>query len=201
MICKLTVVFVCIVFVVFSSGCRHRNQADSNYKGYKPIDSTLKADTRGILYTVQLKNIGRFGYSLRAIRRKNDSIVSDYAFMVPFDIYHFELGDIDGNGVPDILLGVIKSTHFHPEIQKRLFIYKIDEGRIRPMWMGSRISHEIIDFRFIISGNLPLIRSLEKDNQNSYLVAEYKWKEFGLALVRYISRGLNIKQAYEKYNL
>jgi hypothetical protein len=152
------------------------------------------------LLSVNLKSFGKFGYCIRATRTCAGKLVSDYAFTLKYPIYHFELGDVDRDGKTDILLGVIKTTRFHPEMQKRLFIYKIDEGRIRPMWMGSHINHEIVDFRYIKRPGLSLIRAVEKINNTQYILSEYQWKGFGLSLIRNISGTLEKNTAYAKFN-
>ena len=59
---------------------------------------------------------------------------------LPYPVYQFQTGDVDGDGSIDAMVGVIKKTRFYP-LGKRLFIFKqIDakagvrrqEGRIRP---------------------------------------------------------------------
>ena len=59
---------------------------------------------------------------------------------LPYPVYQFQTGDVDGDGSEDAMVGVIKKTRFYP-LGKRLFIFKqIDakagvrrqEGRIRP---------------------------------------------------------------------
>ena len=165
-----------------------------------PIDSTLTTASGKLFYNVHLKSFGKFGYALQVNISGNNMKPTDYAITIPYPVYHFQLGDIDNDGKPDILLGVIKTTHFHPENIKRLFIYKIDNGRIRPMWLGSKISHEIVDFRFVNIKQKPFVKSIEKERNNTYLVAEYQWKGFGLELVKYVCRNTNKKQAYETFN-
>ena len=59
---------------------------------------------------------------------------------LPYPVYQFQTGDVDGDGSMDAIVGVIKKTRFYP-LGKRLFIFKqIDakagvrrqEGRISP---------------------------------------------------------------------
>ena len=74
-------------------------------------------------------------YWLRATGgRKSDE------WRLPYPVYQFQTGDVDGDGSMDAMVGVIKKTRFYP-LGKRLFIFKqIDakagvrrqEGRIRP---------------------------------------------------------------------
>ena len=80
--------------------------------------------------------------------------VADYAGRVerwplPYPVYRFQTGDINGDGRTDVLVGVIKSTRYDPQVARRLFIFMVYKDRyIRPLWMGSRLSHPLVDFRF-----------------------------------------------------
>jgi hypothetical protein len=178
-------------------GCQHSDK--SGKTDLPKIDSTLTIPFQSQLLVVNLSSFHNFGYRLSAKITEGQKNISDFAFCLNYPVYHFELGDVNGDGRPEILLGVIKPTHFHPEVAKRLFIYKIDDGKIRPMWMGSQVSHPIVDFRYIKVGGQPFIKTIEKEKNNLYLVAEYEWEGFGLAIVKYTSRNLNLKQANEEF--
>ena len=80
------------------------------------------------------------------------------------------------------LVGVIKGTRYYPEKARRLFIYKNKNGRVRAMWMGSRVGGPIDDFRFV-DGR---IRVLGHTTDGKYVVAEYQWQGFGLEFIRYL---------------
>ena len=70
-------------------------------------------------------------------------------WQLPYPVYQFQVGDVDGNGVDDAVVGVIKKTRFHRELGRRLFIFKNYRGHIRPLWMGSKLGGELVDFRFV----------------------------------------------------
>ena len=70
-------------------------------------------------------------------------------WQLPYPVYQFQVGDVDGNGVDDAVVGVIKKTRFHRELGRRLFIFKNYRGHIRPLWMGSKLGGELVDFRVI----------------------------------------------------
>lgn len=70
-------------------------------------------------------------------------------WQLPYPVYQFQVGDVDGNGVEDAVVGVIKKTRFHRELGRRLFIFKNYRGHIRPLWMGSKLGGELVDFRFV----------------------------------------------------
>ena len=70
-------------------------------------------------------------------------------WQLPYPVYQFQVGDVDGNGVDDAVVGVIKKTRFHRELARRLFIFKNYRGHIRPLWMGSKLGGELVDFRVV----------------------------------------------------
>ena len=70
-------------------------------------------------------------------------------WQLPYPVYQFQVGDVDGNGVEDAVVGVIKKTRFHRELGRRLFIFKNYRGHIRPLWMGSKLGGELVDFRVV----------------------------------------------------
>ena len=52
-----------------------------------------------------------------------DSLVDVWA--IRDSVYQFDCGDLDNDSVPEILVGVICSTRFRPELDKRLYIFKL----------------------------------------------------------------------------
>ena len=73
--------------------------------------------------------------SLSLLTLTTDS--TSHQWRLPYPVYRMETGDVDGNGTIEALVGVIKPTRFHPEMGRRLFIFKNYEGLIRPMWLGT----------------------------------------------------------------
>ena len=66
---------------------------------------------------------------------------SHSVWKLPYPVYQFDYGDVTGDGMPEIIVWVIKPTRFDPKPDKRLFIYRIaDEAYIRPLWLGSRVA-------------------------------------------------------------
>ena len=85
--------------------------------------------------------------SLSWLILQTDSTIDRW--QLPYPVYQFQVGDVDGNGVDDAVVGVIKKTRFHRELGRRLFIFKNYRGHIRPLWMGSKLGGELVDFRVI----------------------------------------------------
>jgi len=94
------------------------------------------------------------------------------------------------------LVGVIKSTRFHPEVARRIFIFKQVEGKVRPLWLGSRLGGTLVDFYFT-NGR---IRALETDGASRYAVVEYRWTDFGPASHRIIVKDTDQETAIKYFH-
>ena len=130
-----------------------------------------------------------------------DAVANSSLFTIPFTlnypVYRFCTGDVDGDGSMDALVGVIKKTRFHREEGRRIFIFKQVDGKVRPLWLGSRLGAELVDFRFVDG----CIRALETDGKGKYAVIDYQWKDFGPAFKRFIVKNTNQKNAIKQFNL
>ena len=112
---------------------------------------------------------------------------------LPYPVYQFATGDVDGDGSIDAMVGVIKTTRYFKEKGRRLFIFKNYEGLVRPLWMGSKLGGILEDFRFI-DGK---IRSLECTTDEKYVVAEYRWDHFGMGFERFLLKNVTKEEAVE----
>ncbi len=115
---------------------------------------------------------------------------------LPYPVYQFQTGDVDGDGKTDAMVGVIKSTRYFPEKGRRLFIFKNYEGHVRALWLGSRLGGILQDFRFIDG----LIRSLETTTDHRYVVAEYQWEHFGMGFRRFLAKNVTREEALLVFN-
>ena len=111
-------------------------------------------------------------------------------------VYQYQEGDIDGDGHVDAMVGVVKPTRFYPERGRRLFIFKQVNGKVRPMWMGSKLGGILRDFRYVEGGS---IRSLEMTADSLYVVADYRWAGFGMAFERFIIKGTDEETAIKYF--
>ena len=120
---------------------------------------------------------------------------SHSVWKLPYPVYQFDYGDVTGDGMPEIIVGVIKPTRFDPKPDKRLFIYRIaDEAYIRPLWLGSRVAQPLEDFRVIREHTPVLIRTVERERSGKFLIAEYAWRGFGLDFKGYLKRETEEKE-------
>lgn len=131
--------------------------------------------------------------SLYFLEIRTDTSVNRWK--LPYPVYQFQIGDIDDDGVNDMIVGVVKTTRFDSTFSKRIFIFKNYKGLVRPLWLGSRLGQPLEDFAFIMEQDKPFIRSIERERSGKYLVADYKWKRFGLVFSKYLCREVEIIEA------
>ena len=123
--------------------------------------------------------------SLSVLTLRTDSTLSEWP--LPYPVYQFCTGDIDGNGSEDALVGVVKAT--------RVFVFKNYHGLVRPLWMGSRIGGPIEDFR--VTGHL--LTCLQHTADGRYVVAQYHWDNFGFSLDHFLAKNVTREQAIELF--
>jgi hypothetical protein len=130
------------------------------------------------------------------LHQVNDSLYWLNNWRLPYPVYRFCTGDVNGDGQTDALVGVIKSTRYHPETAKRIFIFKMVDGKkVRPLWLGASLGATLVDFRFV-DGR---VRALVTDGDNHYAVAEYEWKDFGLIFLHFIVENTNKENAIRQF--
>ena len=107
--------------------------------------------------------------------------VFDLADLKPLKV---QIGDVNGDGVKEIALCVYKTTYFHPVMAKRPFFYDLVNGELKPVWLGSRLSHPFLDYILVDiddDGEDELI-SIDVLENNHYSLYAYKWKGFGFTV-------------------
>jgi hypothetical protein len=122
---------------------------------------------------------------------ENNTTILD-EWKLPYPVYNFEVADADNDGQDDIWVGVIKETRFDKNLRKRLFLFKIIEGKIRPLWLGSRMSKPLVDFSpaYLIDSldktkKKCIIKTIEQEKNGKFLVANYQWRKFGIEFINY----------------
>lgn len=100
-----------------------------------------------------------------------------------YEPYRFDTADVDHDGRTEVIVGLIKPTRFDPTDKKRLFILRIDNNHLRPMWLGSKVCQELVDFKTMKDGT---IRTLERTSVGTYAIGHYYWQSFGLTLEKYL---------------
>lgn len=130
------------------------------------------------------------------LRKEHDSLYWLNDWRLPYPVYQFQTGDVDGDGHIDAMVGVIKSTRFYPEKARRIFIFKEINKKARPMWLGSKLGGILEDFRYV-DGK---IRALESTKDSLYVVSDYVWGGFGMKFDHYIIKGVNKQTALKTYS-
>ena len=157
------------------------------------------------------------------LRQENDSLYwlgvkggskSD-AWRLPYPVYQFQTGDVDGDGSEDAMVGVVKGTRFYPEKGRRLFIFKQIDGhtaageackKARPLWLGSKLGGILEDFRFVEPADTAdgdrrgIIRALESTTDSLYVVSDYVWSGFGMKFDHYIIKGVDKLTAIKTFS-
>lgn len=150
---------------------------------------------KGLLTKIQLKKKAKGKYELVATSYEKGNLMQTNSWPFGYEVFKLDTGDVNRDGSTDILVGVIKKTRFDSICRKRLFIFKLVDGYIRPLWLGSRVSQPLEDFRFCNGKTNSVIKTIELERDNLFLVAEYRWQGFGLAFIRYLAREIPYKQA------
>ncbi|MBO4773118.1 MAG: nuclear receptor-binding factor 2 [Bacteroidales bacterium] len=107
----------------------------------------------------------------------NGDTLSDWRLY--HSVYHCDYGDVNGDGLPEIAVGVTKKTRYWRTEDKRLFIFKLFDGQlIRPLWLGSRLGCPIVTFRIERDSTPARIVSTEQCG-DSVAYVMYRIKGFG----------------------
>ena len=106
--------------------------------------------------------------------------------------YQLDTADVNRDGRTEILIGLIKATEFDPLEKKRLFILRIDHGRLRPLWLGSKVCQELVNFRCLNNG---IVQTIEKTSSYKFTIGQYYWQSFGLTLQDYTGNYESIHEA------
>ena len=125
-----------------------------------------------------------------------DTDSTHWEWKLKYPIYRFYTSDINGDGIDEAIIGVIKPTRYFHNVDKRLFIFKNNKGRIERMWMGSRVGGHIVDF-CCAEGKIICVSKM-KDNR--YVVAKWIPARFGLEFVEYIAEEVDEPTAMNLFN-
>ena len=108
--------------------------------------------------------------------------------------YRLDTADVNRDGKTDVLVGLIKSTEFDPLERKRLFILRIDDSQLRPLWLGSKVCKDLISFKTLDGG---FVQTLEKTRKGNYAIGLYEWQGFGLTLINYVHNEIHYTDAFK----
>lgn len=155
----------------------------------KPPEYVIKVDNHEVTVSLKQDSVNQLQCFV------GDSLT--HTRPLPYPVYQFLKGDVDNDGVDDIAVGVIKATRFDPVVRKRLFVFRIKDNAIVPLWLGSGLGQPIEDFNIAAKDTVTVVRSIEKETNGKFLVAEYQWLGFGLDFNQYIERNIELNVAQE----
>lgn len=161
-----------------------------------PYEKTIRIQKNQVFdFEISLKKLKtRAGYQLiyENSKQENDKIFLDS------EAFRMEIANINHDQHQDVLLGVIKATHFDPQVKKRLQIYQLKDGHILPLWLGSRLTKSLEDFTVFAKNGKDYVRAIEKSDSVLYRLADYQWAgSFGLELLQIHKDSLTLAQAKE----
>lgn len=110
-------------------------------------------------------------------------------------------GDLEGDGNPEIGLGVYKKSPHHQVMARRPFFYSLDEGNLKPKFRASRLSLPMEDFILYDidkDGREEVVSVERRDDQ--YFLAGYHYLNFHLSR-DYFSRPLEEKPEFKEADL
>lgn len=133
------------------------------------------------------------------IETNGDVYRRDFKGKNPFNIWKLEVGDVEGDGEMELALGVYKKSPHHQVLAKRVFLYNIVDGRLKPKFRASRLSLPMDDFiLYDIDGDCrDEIVSIEIKDK-SYFIAAYHYENFHLTR-DYVSEPLVMKPSFAGY--
>lgn len=105
-------------------------------------------------------------------------VVIDLSELKPMKVM---AGDINGDGQMEIGVCVYKTAKFHPVMAKRPFFYHLADGKLAPVWLGSRLARPFDDYLVADmdqDGRAELV-AIEQLENGRRIVAIYEWKGFG----------------------
>lgn len=96
----------------------------------------------------------------------------------PWDL---QITDVDGDGLPEIAIGVVRSTKSKPFDHRCIFIMRFDGKRLRKKWMGSGMGRTLLEFQFgpASKGHPAVLYTLERTLANKVALSAWSWSGFG----------------------
>lgn len=125
-----------------------------------------------------------------------ENYLRDFKGKNPLNIWKMEVGDVEGDGEDELALGVYKRSPHHRVMAKRVFLYNIVDGKLKPKFRASRLALPMDDF---------ILYDIDKDGRDEvvsieikdkiYYIAAYHYKDFHLTR-DYVSEPLEKKPKF-----
>ncbi len=112
-----------------------------------------------------------------------------------FSPWKIEAVELDGDPMPEVAVGVYKTTVRDPVARNRLFIFDWNEDHtLAAKWLGSSLGLPLLDFGFQAGADgKDRLVTIEQNGDERLVLRAYRWKGFGFAHEREIIRVVNPK--------
>ena len=117
-------------------------------------------------------------------------------YRLPWPTLRWCTGDVNGDGVEDVMVMVVKHTRYDRRVLPRLFTFTQINGRVRPLWLGSQLGGILEDFRFVDGQVMTLQRTID----DRYVVMTHCWRKFGLGADSILVEGVDRDTAIKIFN-
>ena len=102
--------------------------------------------------------------------------------MIHGKLSEIAFADITNDGRREMLLGIIKKVNFDQRKRKRLNIFRVDNGSLQTVWLGTKFLDELISFEVFRTNQSTNLQTLEIDAAKTEYSRIYEWDQFGFAL-------------------
>ena len=93
--------------------------------------------------------------------------------------WKLQVGDVDGDGSPDLAFGVRKPTRFLQTRHTSVFFYTFDGQNLHKKWLGSSVGRPLVDFLVVPEGKRAFLWTLEATSEGKRAIRKLKWSGFG----------------------
>jgi len=166
------------------------------------IEEHRDVSTLGFIYAIVGSLQGKYGKQLAIFPIDFNRSATRECFGTPsvdshthYNPWKICAGDIDGDGNPEILVGVWKTTRYDSLFANRLFVFNRQADTIYPKWLGSQLGFPFIDFEVIKFENDPQKSLLVLENRPDRVkqIMKYHWTGFGFDEVTPVNTDLNVE--------
>ena len=127
------------------------------------------------------------------LRKEHDSLYWLNDWRLPYPVYQFQTGDVDGEARRLFIFKQVVSTAAHSKGQVKA----------RPLWLGSKLGGILEDFRYVAPAegdSMGRIRALESTTDSLYVVTDYRWESFGMKFDHYLIKGVDKQTAIKTFS-